>query len=143
MYQIQLRYISDITTFQGITKTIDQMPLFTGKTDKSAREGFPAYNGDNMQSYKWRNFKIHYWDQESMFSSQTQMNFPQIHNLLKDPKELRGIYGGHGKGSTGTENLTWVLPAVTYEILKFQESLRKEPPVPFPAPEPYVPEMSK
>jgi len=118
---------------------VDQMPLFTGKTDKSAREGFPAYNGDNMQSYKWRNFKVHYWDQPSMFSSQTQMNFPQIHDLLKDPKELRGIYGGHGNGSTGTENLTWVLPAVTYEVLKFQETLIKEPPVPFPAPEPYEP----
>lgn len=74
-----------------------------------------------------------------MFSSQTQMNFPQIHDLLKDPKELRGIYGGHGNGSTGTENLTWVLPAVTYEVLKFQETLIKEPPVPFPAPEPYEP----
>ena len=119
---------------------VDQMPLFTGKTSKSAREGFPAYNVDRMQSYKWRNFKVHYWEQTSMFSAPVQLNFPQIHDLLKDPKELRGIYGGHSGGSTGTENLTWVLPAVTFEVLKFQESLRKEPPVPFPAPEPYTPE---
>ena len=75
-----------------------------------------------------------------MFSSQTQMNFPQIHDLLKDPKELRGLYGGQGNSATGTEQLTWVLPAVTDEILKFQETLRKEAPVPFPAPEPFKPE---
>lgn len=118
---------------------VDQMPLFTGQTDKSAHEGFPAYNGDNMQSYKWRNFKVHYFDQESMFSSPTRLNFPQIHDLIKDPKELRGLYGGSGNSATGVEQLTWVLPAVTYEVLEFQKSLQEEPPVPFPAPEPYSP----
>ena len=51
-----------------------------------------------------------------------------------------GTYGGHSNGSTGTENLTWALPAVTYEILKFQDTLIKEPLVPFPAPEPFNPE---
>ena len=101
--------------------------------EEIAREGFPAYNGDNMQSNKWRNFKIHFWDQPSMFSSQTQMNFPQVHDLLQDPKDLRGLYSGE----TGAENLTWVLPAVFHQILKFQETLIKEPPVSFPAPEPY------
>lgn len=122
---------------------VDQMPLFLGNTTKSAREGFPAYNGNNMQSYKWRNFKVHYWNQQSMFGSPTKMNFPKIHDLLKDPKELYGLYGGHGTASSGTEQLTWVLPAVTYEILKFQKSLRDEPPVPFPAPEPYTPPVVK
>jgi arylsulfatase len=118
---------------------VNQMPLFTGQTGKSAREGFPAYNGNNMQSYKWRNFKVHYWDQPSMFSAPARLNFPQIHDLRKDPKELRGLYGGTDGYATGTEQLTWVLPAVTYQILKFQASLREEPPVPFPAPEPYLP----
>ena len=78
-----------------------------------------------------------------MFSAPEQLNFPQLHELLKDPKELRGIYGGHSGGSTGTENLTWVLPAVIFEVLRFKESLRKEPSVPFPAPESYIPEKRK
>ena len=116
---------------------VDQMDLFTGKAEQSAREGFPAYNGDNMQSYKWRNFKIHYWKQDHMFDAPVRLNFPRIHNLLRDPKELFGLTGG--EATTGTENLTWVFPAVTAEILKFQASLREEPPVPFPAPEPYSP----
>lgn len=118
---------------------VDQMSLFMGKSKKSAREGFPAYNGGNMQSYKWRNFKVHYWDQQSMFGSPTKLNFPRVHDLLKDPKELYGVYGGNHGTASGSEQLTWVFPAVTFEILKFQKSLQDEPPVPFPAPEPYRP----
>jgi arylsulfatase A-like enzyme len=117
----------------------NQISFFLGKTKKSAREGFPAYNGENLQSYKWRNFKVHFWRQNSMFGAPVKLNFPQIHDLLKDPKELRGLYGGSGGYGTGTEQLTWVLPAVTKEILKFKASLKKESPVPFPAPEPYNP----
>lgn len=116
---------------------VDQWPLLTGQTAKSAREGFPAYNGDNMQSYKWRNFKVHYWKQDSMFDKPVKHNFPRVHNLLRDPKELHGIHGGMEE--TGAQNLTWVLPAVTKEVLKFQQSLKENPPVPFPAPEPYSP----
>lgn len=119
---------------------VNQMDLFTGKTRKSAREGFPAYNGTTLQSYKWRNFKAHFWKQESMFDTVTRMNFPAVHDLIKDPKEKYPFYGGYGAGSgSGVEQLTWVLPAITYEILKHKKTLRDEPPVPFPAPEPYTP----
>ncbi|MCA0946786.1 hypothetical protein LCM08_17850 [Salipiger pacificus] len=102
------------------------------------REGFPAYNGDRMQSYKWRNFKVHYWQQDSMFSTPVQHNFPRVHNLLRDPKEEYGIDGG--SNDTGAQNLTWVFPAVTEQVLAFQESLVEEPPVPFPAPDGWTPE---
>lgn len=116
---------------------VDQMAFLKGESNKSAREGFPAYNGQNMQSYKWRNFKIHYFKQDSMFDQPTRHNFPRVHNLLRDPKELYGVSGGMGE--TGTEHLTWVFPAVTAEVLKFQASLRAEPPVPFPAPDGWTP----
>ncbi len=115
---------------------VDQMDFLTGKLKKSPREGFPIYNGDTMQAYKWRNFKVHYVKQESMFDTPVRHNFPRVHNLLRDPKELYGLYGGEG---TGTEELTWVLPAVTTLVVKFQESLVKEPPIKLGTPDPYVP----
>lgn len=118
---------------------VDQTDLFTGKSKKSAREGFPAYQGETLQSYKWRNFKVHFWKQEGMFDTVTRMNFPAVHDLIKDPKEQHPFYGGHGASGSGTEQLTWVLPAVTFEILKHKKTLQEEPPVPFPAPEPYTP----
>lgn len=117
---------------------VDQLALLTGAAENSAREGFPAYNGDRMQSYKWRDFKVHYWQQDSMFSTPVQHNFPRVHNLLRDPKEQYGIAGG--SNDSGAQNLTWVFPAVTEQVLAFQQSLIDEPPVPFPAPEGWTPD---
>ena len=117
---------------------VDQMALFKGETENSAREGFPAYNGNRMQSYKWRNFKVHFWKQDSMFATPVQHNFPQLHNLLRDPKELHGVAGASGE--TGAQNVTWVFPVVIKEVLKFQASLQAEPPVPFPAPDGWTPD---
>jgi arylsulfatase len=115
---------------------VNQMPLFSGQTDDSAREGFPVYNGDEMFAYKWRNYKVHYYKHENMFDKPVKHNFPRVHNLLRDPKELFGIYGGH---DTGAENLTWVLPAVTKEVLKFKKTLQEESPILLGTPEPYRP----
>lgn len=111
---------------------VDQWDFLTGASAVSRREGFPAYNGERLQSYKWRNFKLHYWQQDSMFDTPVQHNVPRVHNLMRDPKELFGVDGG--AATTGAQNLTWVYPAVTERVLKFQRSLIDEPPVPFPAP---------
>lgn len=115
---------------------VNQLPLFKGETKKSSREGFPVYNGDNMFAYKWRTFKVHFYEQNSMMGTPVKHNFPRVHNLLRDPKELYGIYGSD---HSGTQNLTWVLPAVTKEILKFRASLVQEPPIKLGTPEPYLP----
>ncbi|MCH4821745.1 arylsulfatase [Gramella lutea] len=115
---------------------VNQMPLFTGEIKKTKREGFPVYNGDEMFAYKWRNFKVHYIEHESMFDKPRKHNFPRVHNLLRDPKELFGVHGGH---ETGAQNLTWVLPAVTKEVIQFQQTLKEEPPIKLGTPEPYTP----
>ena len=115
---------------------LNQMPFFTGQVDNSPREGFPAYNGDTMQAYKWRNFKVEFVEQNSMFDKPARHNFPRVYDLLRDPKEEYGIYGGI---DNGTESLTWVLPAVSQQIIKFQKTLTEEPPIPLGTPEPYTP----
>ncbi len=144
----EIVHITDILpTFAGVAgyevptdrkiDGVDQMPFFTGRTAKSAREGFPAYNGDTMQAYKWRHFKVRFIEQDSMFDAPVRLNFPRVHDLRRDPKELYGLYGG--MNATGTESLTWVLPAVTKRILAFQKTLAEEPPIPTGTPEPYTP----
>ena len=57
-------------------------------------------------------------------------NFPLLHHLIKDPKEL---YPDH------TGETTWVLPVVSKRIAKFKRTLATEPPIPLGTPDPYEP----
>ena len=120
---------------------VDQSPLFLGQARESAREGFPVYNGDEMYAYKWRNFKVHFVDQQSMFDTPVRHNLPRVHNLLRDPKELLGVSGGDK--ATGSQDLTWVLPAITERVVAFEKTLQDEPPIKLGTPEPYTPGQPK
>jgi len=110
----------------------DQLNFFLGKQEASNREGFPVYNGDDLFAYKWRNFKIHFVEQDGMFGSIRKLNFPRGHNLILDPKELYPIDGNNA--SEG-----WALPYVSSKIVDFNKSLHLEPPIPLGTPDPYVP----
>ncbi len=118
-----------------IDRTIDginQLNFFIGEQDESDREGFPVYNGDEMFAYKWGNWKIHLIELNSMFDAPQRLNFPKLHNLISDPKELYPI--------TETDvSAAWVLPPIFTAIVDFQRSLTAEPPIPLGTPDPYVP----
>ncbi|MEE8513872.1 MAG: arylsulfatase [Gammaproteobacteria bacterium] len=109
---------------------IDQLDFFLGKQKKSNREGFPIYLGDELSAYKWRDWKVHFTYLDSMFGTLQPQNFPRVHNLIKDPKELY---------PDRTGETTWVLPAVSKLITKFSRTLAKEPPIRLGTPDPYRP----
>lgn len=111
---------------------VDQLDFLLGKQQKSGREGFPAYNGDEMFAYKWRNWKVHLVRQEDPLDPPLRLNVPAVYNLTTDPKELydtvpRGFSAG------------WVMPAVFQRIIEFQKTLAEEPPIPLGTPDPYRP----
>ncbi len=109
---------------------IDQLDFFIGKQDTSNREGFPIYLGDTLSAYKWRNWKVHFNYLESMFGTPEPQNFPRIHHLIKDPKELY---------PDRTGETAWVLPAISKRIVEFRRTLVKEPPIKLGTPDPYRP----
>jgi arylsulfatase A-like enzyme len=47
---------------------VDQSDFFAGKTEKSAREGILIWCADRLQAVKWKNFKVHFYQQETMVS---------------------------------------------------------------------------
>jgi arylsulfatase len=115
---------------------IDQVDFLTGRAEHSAREGFPVYNGDNLQAYKWRNWKLHFATQETMRSVIQRPGMPRIYNLLTDPKEQYDLikFGG-----TDGEDNFWVMPAIMKLVGEHQRSLAEEPPIPLGTPDPYTP----
>jgi len=115
---------------------VNQVELLTGKTDKSPREGFPVYNGDTFQAYKWRHWKLHFKTQETMSSVIEDPGMPRLYNLLTDPKELYDVIE-HG-GRDGEDNF-WVMPAIMKLVGMHIQSLSQEPPIPLGTVDPYEP----
>jgi arylsulfatase len=110
----------------------NQLDFLTGKNKTSAREGFPAYNGDDMFAYKWRDWKVHLIEQRSALDPPKRLNVPQIYNLITDPKEEFDLVP---RGKTAS----WAFPPIFRNIVAFQQTLVQEPPIPFGTPEPWEP----
>ena len=125
--------IAKITGFKvpsdRIIDGVDQTDFLLGETQESNREGFPVYNGDDLFAYKWRDWKVHFIELNSMFGSPRRLNVPRIYNLLKDPKEDFDI----------APESTWILPVVMTRVVEFQQSLVAEPPIRLGTPDPYEP----
>ena len=114
---------------------VDQTDFLLGKQKKSSREGFPVYNGDEMFAYKWRNWKMHFIELNSMFGKPAKLNMPHLHNLIEDPKELYPVDKVDASAS-------WVFPVILKRVVEFQKTLAKEPPIRLGTPDPYVPGSS-
>jgi arylsulfatase len=108
---------------------IDQLDFFLGKQEKSNREGFPAYNGNQLFAYKWRNWKMHLVELENMNSEPRRLNVPRVYNLITDPKEEYNM----------ASEATWVLPVMFKKVIAFQQTLAQEPPIPLGTPDPWMP----
>ena len=114
---------------------IDQLDFLLGKTGKSDREGFPVFNGDELFAYKWRDWKMHLIQLESMFGKPARLNLPHLHNLIADPKELYPI-------DKVNVSASWVFPVILKRIVQFQGTLAAEPPIRLGTPDPYTPASS-
>ncbi len=115
---------------------VDQFEFLTGQAEHSAREGFPVYNGDNLQAYKWRNWKLHFYTQETMRSVIERPGMPRMYNLLTDPKEQYDLIEMGGRAS---EDNFWVMPVISKLLVDHQRSLAQSPPIPLGTPDPYLP----
>ena len=111
---------------------VDQLDFFLGKQAASNREGFPVFNGDELFAYKWKNWKVHFVKMDSMFGSPARLNFPQLHNLISDPKEKYPV----DKVDVAA---VWVFPVIAEKVVAFQQSLAAEPPIKLGTPDPYTP----
>jgi arylsulfatase len=114
----------------------DQLDFFLGKQKKSNREGFPVYNGDEMHAYKWRDYKIHFWQLDSMFGTPAKLNMPHMHNLIKDPKELYPLDRVNVADA-------WFLGPILERVVAWHRTLAAEPPIRLGTPDPYVPPKSR
>jgi arylsulfatase len=107
--------------------SLDQSDFFLGKTVKSAREGFPIWCADRLQAVKWRNFKLHFYRQDTMFDPPVKLGIPFIINLYTDPREEKPT----------TE--TWAITPMLKLVGAFEGSVKMHPLIAMGTPDPYTP----
>ncbi len=98
--------------------------------EKSGREGFPVYVGSRLQAIKWRDWKLHFFEQATGSSSPQPVGFPLLYNIKQDPRELRG---------TALVN-SWTRYPMRQILEDHRNSLQEEEPIPMGADLDFVPE---
>ncbi len=107
--------------------SIDASDFLLGKSDRSAREGFPIWGADILLAVKWRNWKLHFYKQDTMFDPPQKLGIPFVINLYTDPREEKPTVD------------SWVVTPILKIVAAFQASAAKHPLIPMGTPDPYVP----
>ena len=108
---------------------VDQSDFFTGKTDKSAREGILIWCADRLQAVKWRNYKLHFYQQDTMLAPPVKLGVPLLFNLYLNPTEE----------ADKIAHDSWVVGPMLQMVGAFEESVKKYPLIRMGTPEPYKP----
>jgi arylsulfatase A-like enzyme len=107
--------------------SLDQSDFLLGKSPASAREGFPIWGADTLLAVKWRNWKLHFYKQDTMFDPPQKLGIPFIVNLFTDPREEKPAVD------------SWVVTPMLKIVAAFQASTVDHPLIPMGTPDPFVP----
>jgi len=108
---------------------IEMTDFFLGEQETSGREGFIVYMGNDIFGVKWRDWKLHFKEQDSVFGELRTYTMPRVYNLLSDPQERDNVIFP----------ATWVPKAALGQLTEHTVSLRENPPIPSGTLDPYLP----
>lgn len=109
---------------------VDVSEFFLGERSESGREGFIVYMGNDIFGVKWKNWKLHFKEQEAWNSEMVTYTMPRVYNLYSDPQERENVLFPH----------TWVPKAALVQLTEHVVSLKQYPPIKTGQPDPYLPE---
>ena len=108
---------------------IEMSDFFLGKRQESGRDGFIVYMGKDVFGVKWKNWKLHFKEQNAWNSIMNTYTMPRVYNLYTDPQEKNNVLFPN----------TWVPKAALGQLTEHVISLKQNPPIPTGQKDPYVP----
>jgi arylsulfatase A-like enzyme len=108
---------------------MDMRDFLLGGAEPSGRDTVLCMQGDRLQAVKWRQWKVHLFQQDTMFSPWTPNNMPQLYNLEWDPREEHQVGFPH----------MWVAHPMAAAAAAFLKTFVIEPPIKPGTPDPYLP----
>ena len=110
---------------------VDQLRFLLGEQDKSNRDGFVIYVGNEIFGVKWQNWKMMFKELKTGTGPIEQWSVPRFFNLYLDPTEEHAL-------SYEIAHL-WVRFPANKILIEHMASLAKYPPIKAGAPDPYAP----
>jgi arylsulfatase len=108
---------------------IDASDFIFGISEKSEREGFIVYMGDEIFGVKWKNWKLHFEEQEAWNTIKHTYTMPRVYDLYNDPQERNNVLFPH----------TWVPRLALEQLTEHVISLQQNPPIKMGQSDPYEP----
>lgn len=108
---------------------IDQSAFFLGEQSNSNREGVIVYMGEQIFGVKWKDWKVLFKENATVFSPTESFDTPRVYDLLNDPHERNNVLFPH----------TWAAEKALPQMLEHLASFKEYPPIPPGTPDPYEP----
>lgn len=108
---------------------LDQTDFFTGRAQKSPREGFLFYIKSELRAVKWRDWKMHLAWEDEPNAGVNHLESPLLFNLIQDPKEETDV----------NSQASWARTPIRHMMHAFQQDMKRNPPIPPGAPDDYNP----
>ena len=108
---------------------LNMSEFFLGNQDKSGRDGFVVYMGNEIFGIKWRHWKLHFKEQTAWNSLMDTYTMPRVYNLYTDPQEKNNVLFPN----------TWVPKAALTQLTEHVASLKQNPPIKTGQHDPYEP----
>ena len=108
---------------------IEMDDFFLGKKEESGRESVMCYMGNEVYAIKWRNWKLHFKELDTVFGQVKEYGMPKLYNLYRDQQERENTFFSD----------SWVGKVAFPLLEKHVASLKKFPPIPMGAADPYEP----
>ena len=96
---------------------------------KSGRESVIVYMGNDIYGIKWRNWKLHFKELDTVAGEVKECGMRQLYRLYSDMSERENVFFSD----------TWVPKAASPKLVEHAASLKKEPPIKPGTPDPYEP----
>lgn len=109
---------------------IDMSDFFLGKQEKSGRDGFIVYMGNDIFGVKWKNWKLHFKEQNAWNGKLQTYTMPRVYNLYTDPQERDNVLFPN----------TWVPKAALEQLTDHMISLSQNPVIKAGQKDPYEPQ---
>jgi arylsulfatase len=108
---------------------IDQSGFFLGEQESSNRESVIVYMGEEIYGVKWRDWKVVFQENETVFDDTRAYSTPRLYDLINDPGERKDVLLPYA----------WVAEQALPLIGEHLATFEKYPPIPPGAPDPYTP----